>query len=131
MSKVIALDHLVLTVMDINRTVGFYREVLGMEREDFAAADGSKRVSLKFGNQKINLHEVGSEFDPKAFMATSGSADLCFLTKASLDTWLAKFENLGVKVELGPVARTGATGPITSIYIRDPDRNLIEISVRG
>ena len=131
MSKVIALDHLVLTVMDINRTVGFYCEVLGMEREDFQADDGSTRVSLKFGNQKINLHEVGSEFDPKAFMATSGSADLCFLTKASLDTWMAKFQSLGIKVEQGPVSRSGATGPITSIYVRDPDRNLIEVSVRG
>ena len=131
MSKVIALDHLVLTVMDINRTVGFYCEVLGMTREDFVAADGSNRVSLRFGTQKINLHEVGSEFKPRAFMATSGSADLCFLTKASLDTWMAKFESLGVKIELGPVPRTGATGPITSIYIRDPDRNLIEVSVRG
>ena len=131
MSKVIGLDHLVLTVMDINRTVGFYCEVLGMEREDFAAADGTTRVSLRFGNQKINLHEVGSEFEPKAFMATSGSADLCFLTKASLQSWQDKLENLGIKIEQGPVARTGATGPLTSIYIRDPDRNLIEVSVRG
>lgn len=129
--KVTALDHLVLTVRDIDATVAFYCGAMGMERELFRPADGSERVALKFGGQKINLHLAGAEFEPKAQAATPGSGDLCFLTETPLSDWVANFEAHGVSVEIPPVARTGATGPLTSIYVRDPDGNLIEVSVRG
>lgn len=123
-----AMDHLVLTVRDIDATRGFYTDVLGMTDEAFQPADGSTRWALKFGKQKINLHAAGKEFDPKARHPTPGSADLCFLTRGSIEAWQAHLAELGVPVEEGPVPRTGAMGPILSIYIRDPDGNLIEIS---
>ena len=123
-----ALDHLVLTVKDIAATVRFYEEVLGMRAERFTPADGSDRWALKFGAQKINLHQAGREFDPKSLHPTPGSADLCFLTNASVMDWQAHFDAQGITVEEGPVRRTGATGPIMSLYIRDPDHNLIEVS---
>ncbi|MDJ0826246.1 MAG: VOC family protein [Rhodobacter sp.] len=129
--KATALDHLVLTVRDIEATVGFFCGVLGMEKELFRPADGTERVALKFGAQKINLHLAGAEFEPKADRPTPGSGDLCFLTETPLAEWVARFEANGVDVEIGPVARTGATGPLMSIYVRDPDGNLIEVSVRG
>lgn len=128
---VIVLDHLVLTVADIDATARFYCDVLGMVREDFHGADGTARVALGFGSQKINLHRAGAEFEPRALRATPGSADLCFLTDVPLVDWQAHLAAQGVPIIDGPVARTGATGPITSIYVRDPDGNLIEISVRG
>jgi catechol 2,3-dioxygenase-like lactoylglutathione lyase family enzyme len=118
------LDHLVLTVKDIKTTVQFYVTVLGMEKEEF----GAGRLALKFGNQKINLHQVGNEFEPKADKPTSGSADLCFITDAPLDDAMDCVLSRGVKIIEGPVARTGATGPIKSFYFRDPDMNLIEVS---
>ncbi|MET4633186.1 VOC family protein [Kaistia defluvii] len=118
------LDHLVLTVASIERSCAFYETVLGMTREVF----GADRVALRFGQQKINLHEVGHEFEPKARLATAGSADLCFLTGTSLAEVEAHFYRLGVAIELGPVLRAGAVGSILSLYIRDPDGNLIEIS---
>lgn len=124
-----ALDHLVLTVIDINATVRFYQTGLGMRAESFAVADGTKRCALKFGEQKINLHQQGAEFDPKSANPTAGSADLCFLSSTPLEDWIAHLANQGIDIEEGPVARTGATQPIMSIYIRDPDQNLIEISV--
>lgn len=126
--RVTSLDHLVLTVADIGVTVAFYTTVLGMRAERFQPADGSTRTALKFGAQKINLHQAGAEFDPKAAMPKPGSADLCFLTDVPLDDWQAHFAAHGVEVEEGPVARTGATGPILSLYLRDPDGNLIEVS---
>jgi len=126
-----SLDHLVLTVRDLQATCQFYETILGMTPITFAAADGTKRWSLKFGQQKINLHQVGSEFEPKAARPTQGSADLCFLTKTPLDLWQSHLVANRIAVEDGPVARTGATGPITSIYIRDPDENLVEISVEN
>ncbi|MBI1418697.1 MAG: VOC family protein [Limimaricola sp.] len=129
--QVTSLDHLVLTVADIEATAAFYARVLGMTRQAFRAADGSLRVALSFGRQKINLHAAGREFDPKARHPVPGSADLCFLTGAPLADWQAHFAACGVPVEAGPVARTGATGPITSLYIRDPDGNLVEVSVQG
>jgi catechol 2,3-dioxygenase-like lactoylglutathione lyase family enzyme len=117
------LDHLVLTVASIERSCAFYETVLGMTREVF----GADRVALRFGQQKFNLHEVGHEFEPKARLATAGSADLCFLT-GTLAEVEAHFAMLGVAIELGPVLRAGAVGSILSLYLRDPDGNLIEIS---
>lgn len=118
------LDHLVLTVASIARSCAFYESVLGMTRENF----GADRVALRFGRQKINLHEVGHEFEPRARLATAGSADLCFLTSTPLETVEAHLARHGVPIELGPVLRTGATGTILSVYLRDPDGNLIEVS---
>ena len=118
------LDHLVLTVADVAATVRFYVEVLGMEEVSF----GDGRKALAFGRQKINLHQKGAEIEPKALVATPGSADLCLIAATPLDEVEKELRARGVAVELGPVERTGATGKITSIYLRDPDRNLIEIS---
>ncbi|MDG6773174.1 VOC family protein [Thiomicrorhabdus sp. ZW0627] len=118
------LDHLVLTVKDLNKTVRFYESVLGMEKVVF----GQNRVALKFGNQKINLHQAGMEFDPKAGNTVTGSADLCFLTDLPLEQAMHEITGHEVEIIKGPVERTGANGPIISFYIRDPDQNLIEIA---
>jgi catechol 2,3-dioxygenase-like lactoylglutathione lyase family enzyme len=118
------LDHLVLTVKEIATTVQFYVSVLGMQKEEF----GAGRLALKYGNQKINLHEVGKEFEPKADKPTSGSADLCFITDTPLDEAMKHVRSKGVEILEGPVKRTGAMGPINSFYFRDPDMNLIEVS---
>lgn len=118
------LDHLVLTVADIETTARFYERVLGMRRVVF----GAGRVALCFGAQKINLHQAGREFEPKAARPTPGSGDLCFVTTQPLDAAMAHVRAQGVTVLEGPVARTGATGPITSFYFRDPDANLIEVA---
>lgn len=123
-----SLDHLVLTVADIPATCRFYEDVLGMAATRFSPADGSTRWALAFGPQKINLHPAGAEFDPKAAFPTPGSADLCFLSETPISEWIAHFNRLAIPIEDGPVTRTGATGPILSVYIRDPDGNLIEIS---
>lgn len=131
MPQVQALDHLVLTVADVDRTIAFYRDVLGMVAETFYPADGTARWSLKFGVQKINLHPAARPFDPKAAQPKPGSADLCFLSDEPLGIWRAHFAECGIPVEQGPVARTGATGPIMSVYIRDPDGNLIELANRN
>ncbi|CAM6105964.1 unnamed protein product [Calypogeia fissa] len=126
--KVTSLDHVVLTVKDIEATCQFYSEVLGMEVVKFGASDGGKRVALAFGEQKINLHQVGEEFEPKAHRATPGSADLCFITDTPLDAMQKHIERSGVSILQGPVGRTGARGAIRSVYFRDPDMNLIEVS---
>lgn len=126
--RVRGLDHLVLTVADINATVRFYEDVLGMQAVQFTPVDGSVRWALRFGDQKINLHQAGREFAPAADRPTPGSADLCFLSQTPLDAWLAHLDALDVPVLEGPVPRSGATGPILSVYLRDPDGNLIEIS---
>jgi catechol 2,3-dioxygenase-like lactoylglutathione lyase family enzyme len=118
------LDHLVLTVKNIRETVNFYVSVLGMARETF----GEGRVALKFGRQKINLHEAGKEFEPKAAHPLPGSADLCLVTDTELRVAMAHVQSRGVDILDGPVRRTGANGPMLSFYIRDPDLNLIEIS---
>ncbi len=122
--KIVRLDHLVLTVQDIDKTVEFYCDVLGMEREVF----GEGRVALKFGKQKINLHQAGNEFEPKAAKPTPGSADLCFVIDAPLSEAMDHVRSKGIPIIDGTVARTGACGPIQSFYFRDPDSNLIEVS---
>ncbi|KQW87466.1 lactoylglutathione lyase [Massilia sp. Root418] len=121
------LDHLVLTTRDRERCIDFYTRVLGMQLEAF----GAGRVAFKYGVQKINLHEYGKEFLPKAAQPTPGSLDLCFIASIPLDEVIARLAQLAVPIEEGPVARTGANWPIRSIYLRDPDRNLIEISERA
>jgi len=121
------LDHLVLTVRDLAATCDFYGRVLGMEVVEF----GAGRTALHFGAQKINLHQAGREFEPKAAVPTPGSADLCFVSDRPLDHIAAHLEACGVVIEEGPVARTGAQGAIRSLYFRDPDGNLIELSVYG
>jgi catechol 2,3-dioxygenase-like lactoylglutathione lyase family enzyme len=118
------LDHLVLTVADIERSCRFYADVLGCEIVTF----GQGRFALAFGRQKINLHQAGREFEPKALRPTPGSADLCFIAETPLASVITHLAEAGVAIEEGPVARTGATGPIRSVYLRDPDGNLIEIS---
>lgn len=121
--RITGLDHLVLTVASIERTCAFYERVLGMEREIFAGG----RSALTFARQKINLHEAGCEFDPRARHAVPGSADLCFIVD-DVAAAQARLEAEAVEVIEGPVPRTGANGPILSIYCRDPDGNLIELS---
>jgi len=118
------LDHLVLTVADIDATVRFYADVLGMEKVVF----GEGRVALSFGRQKINLHQKGAEFEPKAHLPTPGSADLCFIATTPLEQVIAELRARNIAIERGPVERTGATGRMISVYLRDPDDNLIEIS---
>ncbi|MFN2746749.1 MULTISPECIES: VOC family protein [unclassified Bacillus (in: firmicutes)] len=118
------LDHFVLTVKDLQETISFYTRVLGMKEETF----GSGRKALRFGNQKINLHEAGNEFTPKAKHPLPGSADLCFIAEETIDDIIEHLRQNNVNIEEGPVRRTGALGPIVSVYIRDPDQNLIEIS---
>lgn len=124
--KISALDHLVLTVADIDATIGFYTSVLGMDAITFAEG----RKALRFGGQKINLHQSGAEFEPKAAACMPGSADLCFLLEGTLEEAMRHLEQCGVAIEEGPVARTGAQGSLKSIYIRDPDGNLLELSVQ-
>ncbi|MCK0151713.1 VOC family protein [Marivita sp. S6314] len=119
------LDHLVLTVASIGATTAFYTTVLGMQNVTFQEG----RVALKFGAQKINLHQAGAEFEPKAAHPTPGSADLCFIAEGTMSGVLDHLRTLDVPILDGPVPRTGANGPIQSIYLRDPDDNLIEISV--
>lgn len=119
------LDHLVLTTTDEAACVRFYVEVLGMQHERF----GQGRQAFRYGNQKINLHLKGSEFSPRAHLPVPGALDLCFIAAVSLEEVIARLQRHGVPVIEGPVMRTGATGPIRSVYVRDPDLNLIEISV--
>jgi catechol 2,3-dioxygenase-like lactoylglutathione lyase family enzyme len=122
--RVDRIDHLVLTVEDIERTIAFYVEVLDMTETSF----GANRRALLFGSSKINLHQRGNEFEPKAASPTPGSADLCLITDDPLEVVITELAAAGISVEEGPVQRTGASGPITSVYIRDPDGNLIELS---
>jgi len=118
------IDHLVLTVFDIDRTLDFYGRVLGMEPITFAGG----RRGLAFGRQKLNLHQAGREFEPKALKPTPGSIDLCFATEAPLADVIAHLKSCGVAIAEGPVKKTGALGPMMSVYFRDPDGNLIEVS---
>lgn len=121
------IDHIVLTVASIPATCEFYARVLGMKVVTF----GQGRKALSFGWQKINLHEAGKEFEPKAARPTPGAIDLCLIVEGTLEAAEAHLRAEGVTIEEGPVARTGAAGPIRSLYFRDPDGNLIEVSVYG
>ncbi|MEZ5932954.1 MAG: VOC family protein [Alphaproteobacteria bacterium] len=121
-----SLDHLVLTVRDLEATLRFYCDGLGMEARRFGP--NQERVALHYGAQKINLHEVGKEFEPKAERPTPGSGDLCFLADQPVDQVKVRLEAAGLPVIEGPVKRTGAVGELLSIYLRDPDGNLIEIA---
>lgn len=122
--KIDRLDHLVLTVRDIDASVDFYGRVLGMEAVTF----GAGRRALAFGRQKINLHPAAAPLKPHAAMPAPGSADLCLVTSTPLAEVIAHLQRVGVAIEEGPVPRTGACGPILSVYFRDPDGNLIEVA---
>mgnify|MGYP000966967381 CR=1 FL=1 len=118
------IDHFVLTVKDVEATCDFYSRVLGMEPVTFAGG----RRGLAFGRQKINLHRAGHEYEPKARTALPGTGDFCLITRVPLDAVIAHLAACGVAIEQGPVPKTGATGPIRSVYFRDPDGNLVEVS---
>lgn len=118
------IDHIVLTAFDVQRTIDFYSKVLGMEPITFAAG----RRGLAFGRQKINLHQAGKEFEPKALKPVPGALDLCFITETPLEEVVAQLKAHGVAIAEGPVPRTGALGAMMSVYFRDPDGNLIEVS---
>ncbi|HVY04424.1 MAG TPA: VOC family protein [Burkholderiales bacterium] len=127
--KIDSLDHLVFTVKDIDVTCDFYAKVLGMG----VAVFGQGRKALTFGSQKINLHQQGKEFEPKAHRATVGSGDICLVTSVPIDEVVAHLQACKVEIIDGPVKRTGAVGALLSVYFRDPDQNLIEVSnyIRG
>jgi catechol 2,3-dioxygenase-like lactoylglutathione lyase family enzyme len=118
------LDHIVLTTARSGECIDFYTRVLGMKFELF----GQSRMALKFGAQKINLHEKGREFEPKATLAAPGTLDICFIASLPLDDVIARLAACNVPIIEGPVMKTGAQGPIRSVYVRDPDGNLVEIS---
>ena len=119
------IDHIVLTTRDLQGCTRFYAEILGMKLEKFAEG----RLALKFGSQKINLHEWGREFEPRAHVAAPGTLDLCFIAAVPLDEVMQRLKAKGVPILEGPVKKTGAQGPMMSVYVRDPDLNLVEISV--
>jgi catechol 2,3-dioxygenase-like lactoylglutathione lyase family enzyme len=122
------IDHIVLTTRDLAGCIAFYRDVLGMKLEEFKTP-GEKRLALKFGEQKINLHEWGKEFEPRAHVAAPGTLDLCFIASVPLDEVVKRLEAKKIEILEGPVRKTGAMGPMQSVYVRDPDLNLVEISV--
>jgi catechol 2,3-dioxygenase-like lactoylglutathione lyase family enzyme len=125
--QILRLDHIVLTVTDIEATCRFYQQVVGMEVVMFAGG----RNALSFAQQKINLHQQGKEFEPKAYSPTPGSADICLIAATPLSEVIDHLRLCGVPILEGPIARTGAIGPITSVYFRDPDNNLIEVANYG
>jgi catechol 2,3-dioxygenase-like lactoylglutathione lyase family enzyme len=118
------IDHIVLTVFDLERTLDFYSRVLGMEPVTFAGG----RRGLAFGRQKLNLHQAGREFEPKALKPAPGAIDLCFIAATPLEQVIEELERAGVVIIEGPVDKTGALGPMKSVYFRDPDGNLVEVS---
>jgi catechol 2,3-dioxygenase-like lactoylglutathione lyase family enzyme len=119
-----AIDHLVLTVRDIPTSIAFYARVFGMRETSF----GDNRKALSFGRCKFNLHQAGNEFEPKAAQPNPGAIDVCLLTRTPMNTIILHLAAQHITVEAGPVQRTGAQGPILSVYVRDPDGNLIELS---
>ena len=128
--KLEKIDHLVITVKDLNKTIDFYTNILGMKLEKFLSSlDNNKiRYAVSFGSQKINIHEEKKPIKPNALNASSGSMDICFISKNKINDWVSHLVKKGINIEIGPEKKTGALGPILSIYIRDPDFNLIEIS---
>lgn len=124
--KIASLDHLVLTVASIEATCAFYRDIMGMDVKTFAGG----RTALHFGEQKINLHLAGQEFEPKADTPLPGSGDLCFITQTPIREVVETLKSHNVAIIEGPVPRTGATGALSSVYFRDPDGNLIEVANR-
>jgi catechol 2,3-dioxygenase-like lactoylglutathione lyase family enzyme len=122
--RVQRIDHVVLTVADLEKTVAFYERVLGMTAVSF----GEGRRALAFGDQKLNLHQAGREFEPKACRPTPGAIDVCFTTEVPLDAVAAHLRSCSVAIELGPVEKIGARRALRSLYFRDPDGNLIEVS---
>ena len=122
------IDHIVLTTRDKEGCIRFYTQVLGMTLERFRTPT-EERLALKFGRQKINLHEWGREFSPRAHVAAPGALDLCFIAAVPLEEVVNRLAQMRVPILEGPVNKTGATGPIRSVYVRDPDLNLVEISV--
>ena len=124
-----SIDHIVITAADPDATIAFYCDVLGMDLQSFRPSDGSlARRALCFGNQKINLHDAASPYVPHARQPVAGAVDLCFLSDVPIADWQERFTANDVALEHGPVEKTGATGPLWSVYVRDPDGNLIEIS---
>jgi catechol 2,3-dioxygenase-like lactoylglutathione lyase family enzyme len=121
------IDHIVLTTRDKPACIRFYTEVLGMKLESFRTPT-EERLALKFGSQKINLHEWGSEFEPRAHVAVPGSLDLCFIAAVPLEAVIEKLRTMGIRIIEGPVSKTGAVSRLRSVYVRDPDLNLVEIS---
>ena len=121
------IDHVVLTTRDLPACLKFYVEILGMKLDKFQTPTET-RIALKFGNQKINVHEWGREFTPRAHVAAPGTLDLCFIASLPLEEVIKKLEQNKVKIIDGPVMKTGATSKIRSVYVRDPDLNLVEIS---
>ena len=121
--RIRSLDHIVLTCADPEATVAFYERV-GMQREEF----GGGRLALRFGDQKINLHQAGAEFQPHAATPLPGTGDLCLIVDGSIEAVVEHLGNVGIAIEEGPVDRTGAVGPLRSVYVRDPDGNLVEFA---
>jgi len=122
------IDHIVLTTRDKAACIAFYTQVLGMKLVSFRTPT-EERLAFSFGRQKINLHEWGREFEPKAHVAAPGTLDLCFIASVPLDQVIETLQRNKIRIVAGPVKKTGAAGPIRSVYVRDPDLNLVEISV--
>ena len=128
--KLEKIDHVVITVKDLKKTIDFYTNILGMKLEKFSSSldNDQIRYAVSFGSQKINIHEEKKPIKPNALNPSSGSMDICFISKNKINDWVHHLVKKGINIEIGPERKTGALGPILSIYIRDPDFNLIEIS---
>ena len=128
--KLEKIDHVVITVKNLNKTIDFYTNILGMKLEEFSSSldNDQIRYAVSFGFQKINIHEEKKTIKPNALNPSSGSMDICFISKNKINDWVHHLVKKGINIEIGPEKKTGALGPILSIYIRDPDFNLIEIS---
>ena len=128
--KLEKIDHVVITVKNLKKTIDFYTNILGMKLEEFSSSldNNQIRFAVSFGSQKINIHEEKKTIKPNALNPSSGSMDICFISKNKIHDWVHHLVKKGINIEIGPEKKTGALGPILSIYIRDPDFNLIEIS---
>ena len=128
--KLEKIDHVVITVKNLNKTIDFYTNILGMKLEEFSSSLNNYQIryAMSFGSQKINIHQEEKPIKPNALNASSGSMDICFISRNKINEWVHHLEKKGINIEIGPEKKTGALGPILSIYIRDPDFNLIEIS---